>query len=302
VVIVGVGGLGNVVATQLAGAGVGKLVLIDHDVVDVTNLHRQTLFSEGDVGRAKATVAAGKLQQLNSTISIVSHSVRLTPSNVAQLCAGANLIIDAADNFAVSYLLSDYCWEQQSPLLSASVNRTFGYVGVFCAKAPSLRAAFPRLPLQQTSCDTVGVTGPSVGIVGSIQAQEALKALLGKSSLKGKLLYLDLWNYSQQLIDLSKAAEPSSPTVALIDERGLSEADFVVDVRESHETESCPQSFSVNACLPLADILAREYAPLVDDPSNARIVCCCRSGQRAMLAAQTLSQHGYTLVSALLPD
>lgn len=294
VLIIGAGGLGCTVGAQLAGAGVGEISIIDHDTVDISNLHRQILFREADIGLSKANVAAREMSAINSEIQIAAIDTRLNVNNLNDLCKSMTLVIDAADNLATSYLLSDACLSLTVPLLTASVNRTFGYVGQFCASEnaplPSLRAAFPKLPKQQASCDTVGVTGPSVGAVASVQAQEAIKIMVGdQSKLAGKLLYLDLWNYSQHIIDFSDAPEPSNAQIALISEQGISDSDIVFDVRTEQEILDSPFSFTT----------------VVDsEPSigEQRIVCACKSGQRALARAQNLIDRGHTNVAALIPS
>ena len=296
VVVIGMGGLGCHIATLLAGAGIGKLRVLDHDRVSLSNLHRQTLYRESDIGQLKVRIAQTQLQALNKDISVQATAERLAPGNVQSICDGADLVIDAADNFAVSYLLSDACMEQQTPLISASVNRTFGYVGLFCNGAPSLRAVFPKIPNETTSCDTVGVTGPSVAIIAGIQSQEAIKLLIGKPSLSGKLLYFDMWNYSLQTIDISGAKEPQHSRIKLIDANSISNADYVIDVRTHDEIHKSPQSFNVDLHRPLEELIENH-----GNLSEKRIVIACVSGQRAMLAAQTLISNAYQEVSVVLP-
>jgi len=303
VVIVGVGGLGCLVGAQLAGAGVGRIHLIDHDVVDITNLHRQVLFRETDIGQSKSLTALRELRAINSDIEISATQSRLSISNVGALIEDSLLVIDAADNFATSYLLSDACLAAHIPLLSASVNKSFGYLGTFCgsdtAPAPSLRAVFPKLPKEQQSCDTVGVTGPSVGVIASLQAQEAIKLLVGgKDQLLGKLLYADLWNYKMHTMDFSKAQEPCDSQIELITAHQILDSDYVIDVRESHETAAEPQSFETSLCLPLLQFDKR----IGEIPESSRLVLACRSGQRALIAAQCLLDHGHISVAAVLPD
>lgn len=296
VVIVGAGGLGCTVAVQLAGAGVGHITVVDHDTIDVSNLHRQVLFREADIGLYKAEVAQRELQALNSSIKIQSHVARLSPSNALELCKNADLLIDAADNFAVSYLLSDVGDRIEKPLLSASINKTFGYLGLFGNGAPNLRAVFPRLPQEQINCETAGVTGPGVGIIASLQAQEAIKCLLGVATLQGKLLYYDVWQFQQHLIDVANA-DIGSHRLALIGTGELRSADYIIDVRNTDEIETAPHAFSVDQHIPLIDILATP--PVLPE---TRVVFVCRSGQRAMLAAQRAIDHGHSQVAALLPD
>ncbi|MBX2847118.1 MAG: HesA/MoeB/ThiF family protein [Acidiferrobacterales bacterium] len=301
--IVGVGGLGCQVATLLAGAGIGKINLIDHDQVSLTNLHRQILFREKDIGEKKAAIAARELVKLNSDIQISYHCQRLNFSNVEELIDDATIVIDAADNFVTSYILSDYCFNNRIPLISASVNSTFGWVGVFCGNsdnpAPSIRAVFPELAKQITSCDTVGVTGPSVGIIGSVQAQEALKvALNDDAQLSGKLLYFDLWNYRQHIVDFSKSIEPDQNQFKFISAAEVMETDLVVDVRNLAESAATPLDFNNKVSIPISELASK-----ADElPHDLRLVLACASGQRALIAAQQLSKHGFENLSVLLPS
>jgi len=302
-VIVGVGGLGCQVGAQLAGAGVGHLRLIDQDTVSLTNLHRQILFREGDIGDSKACVAARELRALNSQIAITDYSVRADQNNLNELIGEAQVVIDAADNFVTSYLLSDFCVAHRIPLISASVNRTFGYVGVFCGTenkpAPSFRALFPRIPTQQLSCDTAGVTGPSVGIIANLQAQEAIKVILDDNTqLRGKIMYLDLWSYQQHFVDFSAAVEPTENRVELVSESDVNPDDIVLDVREPQEVDDSPMTFKNMLCIPLSELIhgAGEF------PDQNRVVCACLSGQRALIAAQQLLDRGRSNIAALIPS
>ncbi|MFT4630239.1 MAG: molybdopterin/thiamine biosynthesis adenylyltransferase/rhodanese-related sulfurtransferase [Dinoroseobacter sp.] len=303
VLIIGAGGLGCQVAAQLAGAGVGDIRIVDHDVVNLSNLHRQVLFREADLGQSKARVAAREMRAINSQINVSALETRLALDNVKELIKLVDLVIDAADNFATSYLLSDACLEQGTPMLSTSVNRTFGYLGVFCGSekrtAPSVRAVFPKLPLSQQSCDTVGVTGPSVGIMASLQAQEALKVLLDdEQQLLGKLLYCDLWNYKQHIIDFSGATEPETSGIKLINAAQILQSDKVIDVRSADEINRSPQTFRVNQHIPLANLVDHITAL----PNGQRIVLACQTGQRALMGAQQLLNQGHQNIAVVLPD
>ena len=303
VLIIGTGGLGCQVAAQLAGAGVGDIRIVDHDVVSLSNLHRQVLFRETDLGQSKARVAAREMCAINTQIKVSAIEARLGIDNVKKLIKPVDLVVDAADNFATSYLLSDACLEQGKPMLSASVNRTFGYLGVFCGSekrnAPSMRAVFPKLPLSQQSCSTVGVTGPSVGIIASLQAQEALKVLLDdEQQLLGKLLYCDLWNYKQHIIDFSGATEPETSRVELINAAQILQSDTVIDVRSPDEITNSRQTFRVDQQIPLANLVDR----ITTLPNSPRIVLACQTGQRALMGAQQLLDQGYQNIAVVLPD
>ncbi|MBL4769218.1 MAG: HesA/MoeB/ThiF family protein, partial [Rhodobacteraceae bacterium] len=140
IVVVGVGGLGCPALQCLVGAGIGKITIVDPDVVSLSNLHRQTIFGENQIGQSKVIAAAAVLSVLNSECTIIAIDVALSPINAETLIAKADVVLDCADSFAASYILSDACLTQKKPLISASALGFEGYVGGFCGGAPSLRA------------------------------------------------------------------------------------------------------------------------------------------------------------------
>ena len=295
VLIVGAGGLGSPVSTLLAGAGVGEITLIDDDVVSLSNLHRQTLYTESDIGELKVNAAQKRLSVINSDITIHVIAERLNLDNAAELITNSTVVVDAADNFLVSYLLSDLCFEQRIPLVSASVLTTHGYLGVYCGTvdkpAPSLRAVFPAPSSDVNNCNTAGVTGPSVGVIGSYQAQEVLKVITqSDSQLLGKLMSLDLWDYRQHIIDFSQSAEPIA-SASLLPISSVNENDFLLDVRSPQECIEDPMPLSANN-IPLPELESR----INELPSNSRIICVCKSGQRALSAAQLLLSNDFSKI------
>ena len=303
VLIVGAGGLGCQVGAQLAGAGIGKITIVDHDNISISNLHRQILFRESHIGQNKSLIASQELTKINSEIKIDNKSIRLNQSNVASLIDDASIVVDAADNFLTSYTLSDYCYANRVPLVSASVNSTFGWVGIFCGTnripAPSIRAVFPQLANHITNCDVVGVTGPSVGVIASIQAQETLKvAVEDKAQLIGKLLYLDLWNYQQHFVDFSNSQEPDQQDIRFVSTNEITPDNLVIDVRNVDEIIKSPFDFNNLLTIPLMDLSKESSSMSKDTP----IVLACTSGQRALIGAQQLLKHQFEQISVLVPD
>ena len=296
VLIVGVGGLGAPVSLFLAGAGVGQITLIDPDTVSLSNLHRQILYQETDINYPKANCAKARLSALNSDIKISAISAKLSQKNVADLVAKATVVVDAADNFLASYLLSDACLKSHTPLVSASVVSTHGYVGVFCGTkaqpAPSLRAVFPVPATSNQNCTTAGVTGPSVGIIGSYQAQEVLKVIMqDPEQLLGKLLTIDAWSYQLSVVDFNTATEPSV-FAEIIDFDSVSNNDILLDVRTANEfSQTTITNTAIN--LPLADLKQGRHKL----GTSTRIVCLCSSGQRALVAANHLLKNGHINVA-----
>jgi molybdopterin/thiamine biosynthesis adenylyltransferase len=283
VLVVGAGGLAAPVLQYLVGAGLGHIRLVDDDVVDVTNLHRQTIFRSGDVGRPKADAAAEAMRALNPETRIEPVRAKLDPITVTDLCQGVNLVLDCADSFAASYILSDHCMALNLPLISASVTQSSGYAGGFCSGAPSLRAIFPDLPQNMGNCAEDGVLGPVVGMLGSLQAQMALAVLAGLApSPLGQLVTVDAGAMRFGGFRFTGAPEPdwSPPFIA----PGTIEADdFIVDLRGADEA---PLIRADALRLPVAAFSADGPRP---DPRQ-RAVLVCRSGLRSWQAAERLRQ------------
>lgn len=303
--LVGVGGLGGLVALQLVGAGLGRLRLMDDDRVAISNLHRQWLFSEDDIGHEKAVVACHKLRKLNSEVDIEHHVARLNTTNVTDFIDGADIVIDAADNFICSYLLSKACKQCEIPLLTASVNQRYGYISLLCIDpAPGFHEVYPSPPSNTTSCDTVGVSGPAVGVIASLQAQAAIDYIQanGANSLLGKLLYVDLNNYSMYTTDVSVASTSTQTAslapIALISASEILTTDTITDVRTPVEVSQEAQPFKVDLTLPLDRIKElNEQLP----ENHQRVVFACKSGQRALLAAQEAWQLGIQQLAVIVP-
>lgn len=286
VLLVGAGGLGCPVIQYLAGAGIGRITIVDPDHVEESNLHRQVLYTMADLGRAKAECAASWVARSNPEITASAEVMRLEPANVAVLAEGVDLVIDAADSFAATYILSDHCQKSGQPLISASVLGQSGYCGGFCGGAPSYRAVFPDLPAQAAACSTAGVLGSAVGLMGTLQAQMALACLLGSGeSPLGRIVTMDLEKLSFGGFSFLGAAEPDRGQFPFLSAGDIVKTDRVIELRPPSETAALPH--------PNAWRIAPEALPEALPQGAGRIVLCCRSGLRAWQAAQHLQAQGH---------
>jgi sulfur-carrier protein adenylyltransferase/sulfurtransferase len=288
VLVAGAGGLGCAVLQYLCAAGVGQLIIVDHARVDESNLHRQPLYRMSDLGEPKARAAAAAMRQLNPEVRVENAVERLTPANAAEWVSRADVIVDAADSLALTYMLSDECLRQRAPLVSASVLGLSGYVGVFCGGAPSYRAVFPEMPRQAGSCAQSGVLGTAVGVMGTLQAHLTLAILLELTpTVLGQLVSVDFRTLRFSGFSFASAREPGAPAFRFIAPEEVHKADLVVDLRSLAEAPVSP--FPGALRLGVEEV---ERAGL-PDTSAARVVLCCRSGIRAWRAAQALRRGGH---------
>lgn len=216
VALIGAGGLGSPVALYLAAAGVGTLTLIDHDAVDRSNLQRQVLHGEADIGRPKVDSARDRLLALNPDLRITPHRARLAADNIEALLAGYDAVVDGTDNFATRYLANDACVRLHIPLVYGAVDRFRGQVGVFYPEPGTphgcYRCVFPQPPPPELApnCAEAGVLGVLPGLVGMLQATETLKLLLGIGTpLLGTLLCVDALGMQFDRIPLGR--DPDCP-------------------------------------------------------------------------------------------
>ena len=288
VLVAGAGGLGCPVLQYLCAAGVGRLLVVDHDRVDESNLHRQPLYRMSDLGVPKAQAAAAAMRLLDPQVEAEGAVERLTPLNVAGWVSRADVIVDAADSLALTYMLSDECLRQGKPLVSASVLGLSGYVGAFCGGGPSYRAVFPDMPRQAGSCAQSGVLGSAVGVIGTLQAHLTLALLLGLTpTVLGQLTSVDFRTLRFSGFSFASAREPPGQTLRFIAPEEVRGADLVIDLRSLTEAPVSP--FPAALRIGVEDIERGGLA----DRSAARVVLCCRSGIRAWRAAQSLRRAGH---------
>jgi sulfur-carrier protein adenylyltransferase/sulfurtransferase len=312
---VGAGGLGSAALPYLAGAGVGRITIIDPDRVDRTNLHRQVLYGERDIGRPKALAAAERLRDLNPDIEIVGIEGRFEPANADALLHEHDLVVDGSDTYAAKYLLADATARLRMPLVYGSVTGMEAMVTVFDVRhGPCLRCLFPQPPQGFVpNCAQAGVLGPLVGITGAMQAAEAIKTLLadggataavdGLRPLIGRLWHIDARDMRSRQVAVPKRAgcagcagtapsvpfdAPSCSAVPVVDaERALAlPGALFVDVREAHEFDVGHIPGALHR--PLSAL--RRSAPEL--PSAPHYVVYCTHGVRSVSASQLLVAAG----------
>jgi molybdopterin/thiamine biosynthesis adenylyltransferase len=216
VAVIGVGALGSVLANHLARAGIGYLRLVDRDSVELSNLPRQLLYDEADVAGLlpKAVAAARKLRGINSDITIEEVVADVTPANIASFVTDADLVLDGTDNFSTRYLINDICVKLGKPWVYCGVIAAYGMTMTIRPGLTScLRCVMGELPAPGTvpTCETAGIIGPIVALIGSIAAAEAIKLIVGGQDLNPGMIYADLWENSFERFDLG-GPRPDCPT------------------------------------------------------------------------------------------
>lgn len=193
VLIIGAGGLGSPVALYLAAAGIGKIGIVDDDIVDLGNLQRQILHHTKDVGVPKVISANQSIQNINPDIRVVPYQLRLTADNIEEIINGYDFIVDGSDNFATKYLINDMCNKKSIPFSHAGILKFDGQLlTVVPGESACYRCVFPQIPSQRSipTCSQAGILGPVAGVIGTLQATEVLKFILGKGDLLTNRLLL----------------------------------------------------------------------------------------------------------------
>ncbi len=332
VLLIGAGGLGSPLAMYLAAAGIGRIGLVDYDVVDATNLQRQVIHGTKDVGRPKLESAKARILDINPHVQVDSYPVPLTSENALEIFAPYDVIIDGTDNFPTRYLTNDACVLLGKPNVYGSIYRFDGQASVFYAKeGPCYRCLFPEPPPPGLvpSCAEGGVLGILPGVIGAIQATEAIKLILGiGETLIGRLMLYDALTMTVEEVYLQK--NPNCPVcgenptlTALIDyeqfcgtpahDRSLyhtqamgtavptitprslkerlqrGERLRLLDVREPHEWDIANLGHYGARLIPKNRVLER----MGELDTATETVVYCRSGARSAAAIRTLQQHGF---------
>jgi molybdopterin/thiamine biosynthesis adenylyltransferase/rhodanese-related sulfurtransferase len=331
ILLIGAGGLGSPLALYLAAAGIGRMGLVDYDVVDESNLQRQIIHHTGDVGKAKLDSAAAKLSDLNPHVVIEKHNVPLTSDNALDLLANYEVIVDGTDNFPTRYLINDACVLLGKPDVYGSIYRFEGQVSVFCARdGPCYRCLFPEPPPPGLvpGCAEGGVIGVLPGTIGTLQATEALKLILGIGRpLIGRMILYDALDMTFDTIKLRKnpncpicgerptlthlidyeqfcgipahersqfraaSAQQQIRTITASELKARLDAGddlLILDVREPHELEISVIAGSLH--IPRGQIKDRA----AEIPRDREVVVQCRTGVRSRDAILALQDLGFT--------
>jgi molybdopterin/thiamine biosynthesis adenylyltransferase/rhodanese-related sulfurtransferase len=335
VVIVGAGGLGSPAALYLTAAGVGTLGLVDFDQIDVTNLQRQIMYTTTDVGERKLDVSAERLRQLNPEIEVRTHAARLTRDNALEVLADYDVVIDGTDNFPTRYLVNDACVLLRNPYVYGSILRFDGQVSVFDAmRGPCYRCLFrePPPPGLVPNCAEGGVLGVLPGVIGSLQALEAIKLIAGVGeTLIGRLVLFDALTLRWRELKLKKNAacpmcgerptitglidyeefcgytpigkmaekteeQVQETTVEALKERlDRGERPTLLDVREPFEWNIVNLGDYGARMIPLKELPGREN----ELDRDQELIVYCRSGSRSAHAVRHLMAHGFRKVMNL---
>ena len=300
VLIIGLGGLGCPVLQNLAAAGVGKIGIVDGDIVEETNLHRQFLYTTNDCGKKKVTVAAQFVFNQNPEIEVVSNSDYFTKQNCYEIVADYHVIVDCSDNIATRYLINDVAIAKGIPMVYASIHKFEGQLSVFnYQNGPTYRCLFPESETLDAipNCNDSGVLGVLPNLLGTMQANEVLKIILGIGNvISGKLILYNNLDNSFQTIEIQKNRIELNKMNT--EANSISIPDFfanqnclLIDIREDYEEPKLDIDSIKNIPLSALDNF------LIDTDKNQEIILFCQYGNRSKLAVDYLIKKGFLNVS-----
>lgn len=312
VLVVGAGGLGAAILPYLASAGVGEIGIIDHDVIEISNLQRQVIYKTSAVGKSKAEEAKVMISELNPLIKVNVVAAKLSGKNAISLFEKYDIVVDATDNISIKYLINDACLVTDKPMVYGSIFKFQGQVSVFnYQNGPSYRCLYPDENSNALNCEDAGVIGISVGIIGMFQANEVLKMILGIGEvLSGKILVYNILNNEQQKYEFDKSyfellnkeifdekynkSEIEEISFqSILDEINNDEVLFL-DVRNKDELPKISLKNQIQ--IPLLN-LENEIEKLDKDQT---IYVFCQSGIRSKIAAELLQKHQFKNVKSII--
>lgn len=311
VLVVGAGGLGAAILPYLAAAGVGEIGIVDDDVIEISNLHRQVIYKSSAVGKSKVEEAKLMISELNPLVKVNAFAEKLSGKNAISLFEKYNIIVDATDNISIKYLINDACLLTNKPMVYGSIFRFQGQISVFnYQNGPTYRCLYPDENNNALNCEDAGVIGISVGIIGMFQANEVLKMILGIGEvLSGKILVYNILNNEQQKYDFDKSdiqlisresfeEKYNKPEVeevnfeSILDEVNNNNVLFL-DVRNEDELPKISLKNQIQ--IPLLH-LESEIGKL---DKNQTIYIFCQSGIRSKVAVELLQKHQFKNVKSI---
>lgn len=311
VLVIGAGGLGAAILPYLAAAGVGEIGIVDDDVIEISNLHRQVIYKSSAVGKSKVEEAKLMISELNPLIKVNVFTEKLSGENAIFLFEKYDIIVDATDNISIKYLINDACLVTNKPMVYGSIFRFHGQVSVFnYQNGPTYRCLYPDENNNALNCEDAGVIGISVGIIGILQANEVLKMILGIGEvLSGKILVYNILNNEQQKYDFDKSdielinretfeekynkAEVEEISFESVLDEINNDKVLFLDVRNEDELPKI--NFRNNIQIPLLN-LENEIEKL---DKNQTIYIFCQSGIRSKIAGELLQKHQFKNIKSI---
>ncbi|KFF05521.1 HesA/MoeB/ThiF family protein [Flavobacterium reichenbachii] len=311
VLVVGAGGLGAAIMPYLAGAGVGEIGIVDDDVIEISNLHRQVIYKSSAVGKSKAEEAKLMISELNPNIKVNAFPEKLSGKNALSLFEKYDIIVDATDNISIKYLINDACLIADKPMVYGSIFRFQGQVSVFnYQNGPTYRCLYPDENSNALNCEDAGVIGVSVGIIGMFQANEVIKIILGIGTvLSGKILVYNILNNEQQKYDFDKSYIEHINSAVFEEKYNKSEVEEInfksilneinsdkvlfLDVRNEDELPKISLKNQIQ--IPLKN-LENEIEKL---NKNQAVYVFCQSGIRSKIALELLQRHQFKDVKSI---
>jgi len=313
VLLIGAGGLGAAVLPYLAGAGVGEIGIIDDDIIDVSNLHRQVIYKNSAVGKYKVDEAKFMVSELNPLVKVNAIAEKLSAKNAVDLFENYDIIVDATDNIFIKYLINDACIITHKPMVYGSIFRFQGQVSVFnYQNGPTYRCLYPDEKTNALNCEDAGVIGISVGIIGMLQANEVIKMILEIGEvLSGKILVYNILNNEQQKFDFEKNTNVMIDKTSFLEKYNVVENqvdeilfekildeinnDEVLFMDVRNEDELPKINFKNSLQIPLMN-LENEIEKL---NQNQKIFVYCQSGIRSKKAAELLQKNNFKNIKSI---
>ncbi len=320
VVVVGAGGLASGVLPLLAATGFGKIAIIDGDIVEMSNLNRQPIYSEKDIGKPKALVAASKIQAINNEVHVSAYEEFVSPDNIENLIGKPDIIVDCSDNAGTHYLLSDYGYVMGIPVVFGASEQFMGQAALFNGRRKiTYRDIFPNPDFSYVSCSEIGVLSTLPALIGTIQASEVIKYITGFEGLDGKMLIVDVKNNTWEIISIQPTINKKQPeTLTEIKQFDYKipcamfrffKKDYEIGLEEARQwlkrddvvwIDVRGQAMLRAEAVPHKIIPAAEFDKRINEiPKDKTVVLFCNTGNTSGYLTEVLRQMGYDNVYSL---